>query len=86
MLNHWRIDPTAEPAWRRWDGEIVVHHALSNDTYRLSDLAGDVLLRLLDDAARRWTLDELVEACDIEADDLALLLQQLASLALVEAC
>ncbi|HMM86326.1 MAG: hypothetical protein ACLGIT_11390 [Gammaproteobacteria bacterium] len=31
---------------RRWGDEVVVHHALSNDTYRLSAQAGEALAAL----------------------------------------
>lgn len=42
-LSSWRILPGAAPAFREYDGEVVVHHALSNDTYRLSASAGALL-------------------------------------------
>lgn len=44
----WRIDADAAPALRRWEDEYVVHHALSNDSHRLSEPAGLILAELLD--------------------------------------
>ena len=43
MTARWRIVPAAAPALRKWGDEYVVHHALSNDTYRLSAAAGRIL-------------------------------------------
>ena len=39
----WRIADAADLAWRRWEDEYVFHHALANDTHRLSGPAGSVL-------------------------------------------
>jgi hypothetical protein len=43
----WRIDAHAAPALHRWQDEYVVHHALSNDTHRLSEPAGLILQELM---------------------------------------
>lgn len=48
LKGHWFIAPGARPALRVWDGEFVVHHALSNDTHRLSGVAGQLLIELID--------------------------------------
>ena len=37
----------ADVAWRTWGDETVVHHALSNDTYRLAEPAGALLQKLV---------------------------------------
>ena len=47
MTQSWRIAPGAAPALRKWGDEYVVHHALSNDTYRLSATAGRILTELV---------------------------------------
>lgn len=36
----------AQVAWRTWGDETVVHHALSNDSYRLAEPAGALLQTL----------------------------------------
>jgi hypothetical protein len=47
FLVSWRISDLASPAIRRWGDEVVVHHALSNDTYRLSSDAGRALIEIM---------------------------------------
>jgi hypothetical protein len=49
MTLRWKISPHAAPAIRRWGNEYVVHHALSNDTFRLSVHAGSALVALMAD-------------------------------------
>lgn len=39
----WSLAYRAALASHRWADEFVVHHALSNDTHRLSELAGCIL-------------------------------------------
>lgn len=75
----------AELAWRHWDGEYVVHHALSNDTHRLSDFAGHVLLRLAACSAP-ISCEALAEALDADDEDVAATLQALAEVGFVQAC
>ena len=74
----WRIADHADLAWRHWDGEYVFHHALANDTHRLSDAAGRVLLQL----ARSGEKDaaSLALACDLPVPDVELILSELAKL------
>ncbi len=43
MKRCWRLLPGVEPALHRWGDEYVVHHRLSNDTYRVSATAGRLL-------------------------------------------
>jgi hypothetical protein len=47
VTTSWRIASGAAPAVRAWNDEYVVHHALSNDTHRLSEAAGCILLNLI---------------------------------------
>lgn len=47
MTLRWRIVPNSAPALRQWGDEYVVHHALSNDTYRLSAPGGRILTELM---------------------------------------
>lgn len=49
MSHRWQISRHAAPAVRNWGDEYVVHHALSNDTYRLSATAGRILTQLMAD-------------------------------------
>ncbi len=46
MAANWRIDSATDPKFFVWGDEVVVHHALSNETYRLSAQAGRVLAAL----------------------------------------
>ncbi len=46
MTSCWHLAAGADLALHTWQGEYVVHHALSNDTHRLSDPAGRILLDL----------------------------------------
>lgn len=51
MARRWRLALGADPSVRMWGDECVVHHALSNDTYRLAGDAGRILSKLADAAA-----------------------------------
>ncbi len=77
-LRYWRIADHAEPVWRYWDGEYVFHHALSNDTHRLSDEAGTVLLRLIE--AGELEQHALSEACELHEEDVDIILSALAKI------
>ena len=72
----WRIAEHADLAWRHWDGEFVFHHALANDTHRLSDAAGRVLLQLAQDGEQ--VVENLALACELPASDVDLILSELA--------
>jgi predicted transcriptional regulator len=85
MKHQWRVDSTAELAWRHWDGEYVVHHALSNDTHRLSDFAGHVLLQLAACPAP-VSCATLAETLDADDEDVAETLKALAEVGFVQAC
>jgi hypothetical protein len=77
-LRLWRIADQASLAWHYWDGEYVFHHALSNDTHRLSDIAGVVLRHLLDGGETEE--HALAEACGLNREDLDVILSALAKI------
>lgn len=77
----WRIVDSACPAWRHWDGEYVVHHALSNDTHRLSEAAGHVLELLAQSGG--LVESSLAERSGVPTESLAEVLSVLAQLDLV---
>jgi hypothetical protein len=84
MNGAWRIAPGAEPLLRAWGDEVVVHHALSNDTHRLTALAGQVLLSFI--AAEGGDAAVRVELPDIPEDELHVTLSVLEDLGLVTQC
>lgn len=71
----WRIADGADLAWRRWEDEYVFHHALANDTHRLSEPAGSVLTQLLRDGEVESAA--LADACGLDAQDLEAILRAL---------
>lgn len=81
MDRRWRIADRAEPAWRHWDGEFVFHHALNNDTHRLSEAAGLVLLHLLERG--ECAQAEMAEALQCPEGELDVILSALARIDLV---
>jgi len=74
----WRIADHADLAWRQWDGEYVFHHALANDTHRLSDAAGRVLLQLA--RCGEKDAESLALACELPVSDVEAILSELAKL------
>ena len=74
----WRIADHADLAWRHWDGEYVFHHALANDTHRLSDAAGRVLLQLA--RSGEQDAESLALACELPVSDVEMILSELAKL------
>ena len=80
----WSLAVGADPEWRRWDDEFVVHHALANDTHRLSAPAG----RALEYLATVGSIDslDLAHACAIGEDQASETLTALAELGFVEQC
>jgi len=74
-LRFWRIADQSGLAWRHWDGEYVFHHALSNDTHRLSQAAGVVLLQLLKSGETEQAA--LAERCELDNEDLDVILSAL---------
>lgn len=84
MCERWTLDTLAEPSFRQWDGETVVHHQLSNDTHRLAEPAGWILGRL--DAADALAVDELAADSPYDAADLSPALHALGALGLIQRC
>jgi PqqD family protein of HPr-rel-A system len=80
----WCVSADADLAWRNWGGEYVVHHALSNDTHRVTKFAG----RLLSVLQRSGALDlrSLARECGAESEEIAATLAALAQLDLVARC
>lgn len=74
-LRHWRIADKSSLAWRHWDNEYVFHHALSNDTHRLSQAAGAVLVQLLEGGETEQAA--LAGACELDSEDLDVILSAL---------
>jgi hypothetical protein len=56
LQREWRVPGNAELVWRQWDDEYVIHHLLSNDTYRLTELPG-ALIDYLSRSGPRSTID-----------------------------
>ena len=77
----WRIDEHAGLEWRFWDDEYVFHHALSNDTHRLSERAGAVLVYLLEHGETPQL--ELASSCGLDLADMDVILSALAKIGFV---
>ena len=74
----WRIADAADLAWRRWEDEYVFHHALANDTHRLSGPAGIVLTQLLHSGEMEEAT--LADTCGLDEQELEVILQELAKI------
>jgi PqqD family protein of HPr-rel-A system len=83
-MNRWMLTYGADLACRFWGEECVVHHALSNDTHRLSAWAGQLLLSLADGARSSAELSTL--HAELDAEDIDAALTSLAGLELVRRC
>ena len=84
QIANWRLPSEGVVAWRHWGGEYVVHHAVSNDTYRVTELAGRILQALL--RAGTQDVDSLVRECGAGEDEVVHTLEVLAGLDLVIGC
>ena len=71
----WRVAEHASLEWRFWDDEYVFHHALANDTHRLSEPAGAVLVALIEHG--EMPQDELAAACGLDPEDADVILSAL---------
>jgi PqqD family protein of HPr-rel-A system len=80
----WCLSADADLAWRQWGGEYVVHHALSNDTHRVTEFAGRLLTALLRSGA--LDLRSLAGECGADSEETAETLEALAQLDLVARC
>lgn len=65
VSRHWRVPAHASLVWHCWDTEYVFHHALSNNTHRLSEIPGQLVVYLATtgehsarDLAQHFLLDE----------------------------
>jgi len=74
----FRIADHADLAWRYWDGEYVFHHGLANDTHRLSDAAGRVLLQLAQFGEN--DAESLALACELPVAEVQVILSELGKL------
>jgi hypothetical protein len=84
MIHRWQIARHSNPAVRQWGDEYVVHHALSNDTYRLSAAAGQILTELI--VADTGCADDTPSICPEDSAEAQLCLSALAELGLITQC
>jgi hypothetical protein len=82
-MPYWHILAESAPALREYDGEVVVHHALSNDTYRLSASAGALLKSVIAAEPRAGSVASSAIAEDPQAEAM---LEALAELGFVTRC
>jgi hypothetical protein len=80
----WHVPQAFDLAWRCWGGEFVVHHGLSNDTHRISELAGRILTLLQREGP--LGLDEVACRCHVDPDQIGSALDALARLDLIAKC
>jgi hypothetical protein len=80
----WTLTPGADLMIRAWDADCVVHHALSNDTHRIAAWLVPALERLARPAPAG--LAELCALLEADEDTVAMALQELERLLLVERC
>ncbi len=74
----WRVPEQGNLVWRHWDGEYVFHHALSNDTHRLSEIAGQLVVHLM--AAGEHSTQDLATHFDWDEPGIDDILNELATL------
>lgn len=84
QMIRWSLAPEAELVWRGWDGQVVVHHALSNDTHRFAEPAGSILRQLGQFGSQDQSA--LATICGADEADCDEVLSALASLNLVVRC
>lgn len=82
MVGSWRVSELASPAIVRWGDEYIVHHALSNDTYRLSFDGGRALIAIMQTARPGASGSFVVGDEPVDGDCLA----ALADLGLITRC
>ena len=81
---YWTLTPGADLAIRVWGEECMVHHALSNDTHRLTAWMWPALQRL--GRAEPAGLEELCALTQVDAAPVLDAMQQLEHLQLVTRC
>lgn len=84
MIELWHVPQPAALRWHRWGDECVVHYEASNDTYRLSNMAGEVLIEL--SLRKRATVSELARHAGLDDADAARILEELSDLELAAQC
>ena len=84
MIECWHIPQDAALQWHRWGDEYVVHHAASNDTHRLSAVAGELLTHLC--CSKGASVDELARHSGLDDATAMRVLEELASLNLAATC
>lgn len=80
----WRLTPGANLRWHCWGDECMVHHALSNDSHRLSGWATELLIEL--SGREQAGREELASACGLDPADVDEAMSALVALDLVSAC
>lgn len=80
----WTVTSGANLAVRQWGEECLVHHALSNDTHRLSAWAAEVLFELAE--AGPTSASTLSRQLAMTQDEVLAVLTTLAQLDLVGPC
>lgn len=80
----WTLTYGADLAIRVWDDACLVHHALSNDTHRLSAWLVPALHRLGEQPPAE--AEELAELLDVEPDLAVDAMEQLERVLLVRRC
>ena len=80
----WRPSAHARLLHSVWDEEWVCHHELSNDTHRLSELAGRALMALAVSTPQEEPV--LASTLDTDVGTVAEVLDTLESLNFIERC
>ena len=75
---HWQVPAHAQLAWYRWNDEFVFHHAISNDTHRLAQTPGELIVHIAAHGAQSTA--DLARHFQADVSDMASLLAQLAEL------
>ena len=77
----WCVPQHASLTWRKWGDEYVFHHALSNDTHRLSELSGQLVVYLA--TAGEHAAADLASLIGLNEVDAQNILEELAGLDIV---
>lgn len=84
MLLKWKLIDGQTLGCRGWDDEFVVYNDVTGDTHLLGQDAMQLLLRLREAPADEETLAQALRVEPDEREGLALTLDELAGLALIE--
>ena len=83
MRDERRMVVSSSVQWADWDGDMVCHHALSNDTHRLGPLAS-ALCVVLGEGGVPQTVHELASRLGVSCDELEEAVTGLERLCLLE--